>query len=115
VGLWRALGEVSPVARPAGDPQTPTPAGSRRRRARPQHSVFGHVLAEGGTLDTFIAGDGPEVKASVSALLKSIGLRPLDAGGLHMAQALEPLGLLLTGLARNGVRGFDFALGVDIH
>jgi 8-hydroxy-5-deazaflavin:NADPH oxidoreductase len=79
------------------------------------NTVFGHVLAEGGTLDTFIAGDDPEAKASVSAFLKNIGLRPLDTGGLQMAQALEPLGLLLMGLARNGVGGFNFALGVDIH
>lgn len=79
------------------------------------NSVFGHVLAEGGTLDTFIAGDDPEAKASVSAFLKNIGLRPLDAGGLEMAQALEPLGLLLMGLARNGVGGFNFAFGVDIR
>lgn len=32
-----------------------------------------------------------------------------------MAQAPEPLGLLLTGPARNGVGGFGLALGVDIH
>ena len=52
-------------------------------------------------------------KAPVAAFLDSLGLRPRDAGGLHMAHALEWAGLLLVGLASNGV-GFDIALGADV-
>ena len=46
----------------------------------------------------------------VAAFLESLGMRPLDAGGLEMAYALEWAGILLVGLARNGA-GFDIALG----
>jgi hypothetical protein len=41
-------------------------------------------------------------------------MRPLDAGGLKMAYALEWAGILLVGLAGNGA-GFDIALGADVH
>jgi 8-hydroxy-5-deazaflavin:NADPH oxidoreductase len=40
-------------------------------------------------------------------------MRPLDAGGLEMAHALEWAGMLLVGVARNGV-GFDIALGAEV-
>ena len=39
-------------------------------------------------------------------------MRPLDAGGLEMAHALEWAGMLLVGVARNGA-GFDIALGAN--
>ena len=65
-------------------------------------------------LDAFIAADNAEAKARVSALLESLGLRPLDVGGLHMAQTLEALGLMMIGLAKNGARTWDFAMKVDI-
>ena len=77
------------------------------------NTLFGHVLAKGGHLDAFIAADDPEAKARVSTFIASLGLRPFDVGGLHMAQTLEALGLLLIGLARNGAGTFDFALNVD--
>ncbi|UOZ04071.1 NADPH-dependent F420 reductase [Amycolatopsis sp. WQ 127309] len=77
------------------------------------NTVFGHVLAKGGPLDVLVAGDDAVAKASVSAFVESLGLRPLDAGGLAMAHWLEGAGLLLMGLARNGA-GFDVALGVTI-
>jgi hypothetical protein len=38
----------------------------------------------------------------------------LDVGGLHMAQTLEALGLMMIGLAKNGARTWDIALDVDI-
>jgi predicted dinucleotide-binding enzyme len=78
------------------------------------NTLFGHVLARGGHLDAFIAADDPEAKARVSTFIESLGLRPFDVGGLHMAQTLEALGLLLIGLAKNGAGTWDIALNVDI-
>ncbi len=78
------------------------------------NTIFGHVLAKGGRLDAFIAADDPEAKARVSTFLDSLGLRPLDVGGLHMAQTLEALGLLMIGLAKNGAGTWDIAMKVDI-
>lgn len=78
------------------------------------NSIFGHVLAHDKPLDAFLAGDSAEAKAQVAALLESLEMRPLDAGGLDMAYVLEWAGILLMGLARNGA-GFDLALGVDVH
>jgi predicted dinucleotide-binding enzyme len=78
------------------------------------NTVFGHVLAQGRPLDVLIAGDDPHAKASVSAFIESIGLRPRDAGDLAMAHWLEGAGLLSMGLARNGVGNFDFSLGVNL-
>jgi hypothetical protein len=49
----------------------------------------------------------------VKAFIESIGLRPLDVGGLKMAHWLEGMGLVTVGLAGNGVGHGDFALGVD--
>jgi predicted dinucleotide-binding enzyme len=77
------------------------------------NTVFGHVLAQGGPLDVVFAGDDAGAKASVSAFIESLGLRPLDVGGLEMAHWLEGAGLLLMGLARSGT-GFNVALGVTI-
>jgi predicted dinucleotide-binding enzyme len=77
------------------------------------NTVFGHVLAQGGSLDVFFAGDDAAAKASVSALIESLGLRPLDVGGLGMAKWLEGAGLLLMGLARSGA-GFNVALGATL-
>jgi 8-hydroxy-5-deazaflavin:NADPH oxidoreductase len=76
------------------------------------NTIFGHVLIRDTPLDAFFAGDSAEAKAQVAALLQSLGFRPLDAGGLEMAHALEWAGLLLVGVARNG-GGFDLALGTD--
>ncbi|MDR7384744.1 NAD(P)-binding domain-containing protein [Promicromonospora iranensis] len=44
---------------------------------------------------------------------QSLGLRPLDAGGLKMAHWLEGMGVVTVGLAGNGVGHGDFALGVN--
>lgn len=78
------------------------------------NTIFGHVLAKGGRLDAFIAADDAEAKALVSTLLESLGLRPLDVGGLQMAQTLEALGLMMIGLAKNGAGTWDFAMNVEI-
>jgi 8-hydroxy-5-deazaflavin:NADPH oxidoreductase len=74
------------------------------------NTILGNVLAEEKPVDAFFAGDDAEAKASVAAFLKSLDMRPLDAGALEMAHALEWAGLLLVGVARNGA-GFDIALG----
>ena len=78
------------------------------------NTIFGHVLAQGGRLDAFIAADDADAKARVSTFLESLGLRPLYVGGLQMAQTLEALGLMMIGLAKNGAGTFDIALHVDI-
>ena len=78
------------------------------------NTLFGHVLARGGRLDAFLAADDAKAKARVSSFLESLGLRPLDVGGLKMAQTLEAVGLMMIGLAKNGVGTWDIALNVDI-
>ena len=85
------------------------PAGARVVKAF--NTVFGHVLQKGRTLDVFMAGDDAQAKARVSEFIASLGLRPLDVGGLTMAHWLEGTGLLLMGLARHGLDNFDVALG----
>ncbi|MDQ2837537.1 MAG: NAD(P)-binding domain-containing protein [Actinomycetota bacterium] len=76
------------------------------------NTIFGGVLAGDQRLDVFFAGDSAEAKAKVAAFVESLNLRPLDAGGLQMAHALEWAGILLVGLANNGA-GFDVALGAQ--
>lgn len=78
------------------------------------NTLFGHVLAKGGRHDAFIAADDPQAKARVLTFLDSLGLRPLDVGGLHMAKTLEALGLMMIGLAQNGAGTWNIALNVEI-
>ena len=78
------------------------------------NTLFGHVLAKRERLDAFFAGDDAAAKARVSTFLESLGLRPLDVGGLHMAHSLEALGLMMIGLAKNGARTWDLAVKVDL-
>ena len=75
------------------------------------NTIFGHVL-EKGRPDVFIAGDSAQAKAGVEAFIESLGLRPLDVGGLKMAHWLEGAGLVVMGLARHGVGNLDFALSI---
>jgi predicted dinucleotide-binding enzyme len=77
------------------------------------NTLFRAVLAAGGPLDVFMAGDDPQAKASVSTFIESIGMRPLDVGELSMAHWLEGAGLLSVGLARNGVGNLNFSLAVN--
>jgi hypothetical protein len=78
------------------------------------NTLFGPVLAKRGRLDAFIAADDADAKTRVSTFIDSLGLRPLDVGGLHMAATLEAVGLMLIGLAQNGAGTFDIALKVDL-
>jgi predicted dinucleotide-binding enzyme len=77
------------------------------------NTIFRDVLAAGGPLDVFMAGDDAQAKASVSAFIKSLGLRPWDAGDVTMAHWLEGAGLLSVSLAGHGA-GFNFSLGVNL-
>ncbi|MEW2501480.1 NAD(P)-binding domain-containing protein [Amycolatopsis sp. NPDC047767] len=77
------------------------------------NTLFRHVLAQGGPVDVFLAGDDAQAKASVSTFIESLGLRPRDTGDLSMAHWLEGAGLLTMGLARHGVGNFDFSLGIN--
>ena len=76
------------------------------------NTLFRDVLAAGGRLDVFMAGDDAQAKASVSAFIKSLGLRPQDTGDLSMVHWLEGAGLLSVGVGRYGVGDFNFSLGV---
>src|SRR3954465_11010185 len=76
------------------------------------NTIFRSVL-EKGRPNVFIAGDNAQAKASVEAFIESLGLRPLDVGGLNMAHWLEGVGVVTVGLAGNGVGHWDFALGVN--
>jgi hypothetical protein len=77
------------------------------------NTLFRDVLAAGGPLDVFMAGDDAQAKASLSAFINSLGLRPQDTGDLSMAHWLEGAGLLSVGLGRQGVGDYDFSLGVN--
>ena len=48
----------------------------------------------GVRLDGFVAGDDAAAKARVLDLVRSLGFRPIDAGPLSMARALEAMGWL---------------------
>jgi 8-hydroxy-5-deazaflavin:NADPH oxidoreductase len=54
--------------------------------------VAGEVA--GQPLDVFIAGDDEGAKKTVSDLVRSGGLNPIDVGGLNRARLIEALGLL---------------------
>jgi len=54
-------------------------------------------------LDGFYAGDSEDAKATVARFLSSVGYRPVDAGPLQAARALEQMAFLNISLnARNG-------------
>ncbi|WAC90894.1 NADPH-dependent F420 reductase [Mycobacterium sp. Aquia_213] len=76
------------------------------------NTIFQVVLAKGRPLDVFFAGDDAHAKAHVAEFIKTLGLRPLDVGGLTMAHWLEGMGLVAVGLAKHGVGNLDFALAV---
>ncbi|MGE5431698.1 MAG: NADPH-dependent F420 reductase [Syntrophomonadaceae bacterium] len=49
----------------------------------------------GQKLDVFIAGDDPQTKKTISGLIESGNMRPIDAGPLQRARELEGIGLLV--------------------
>lgn len=82
------------------------------------NTLFANVVAaepvEGRPVDVFVAGDDAPSKELVSTFIESLGLRPMDAGPLAMARALEYAGLLEISLVNNTVKHTDFALGVTV-
>ncbi len=62
--------------------------------------------------DTFVCGDAPEsVRRTMDVLVRIPGLRPVDAGGLASARALEHMTLLAVGVnKRYRVRSARFRL-----
>lgn len=62
------------------------------------NTVFAGSLIQGEAggqeIDVFIAGDDAEAKQSVSELVRSSGMRPLDAGPLAYARHLEGFALI---------------------
>lgn len=77
------------------------------------NTLFRAVLAAGDPVDVFMAGDDTRAKASVSAFITSLGLRPRDAGDLSMAHWLESASLLEMGVAANGL-GYNISLGINL-
>ncbi|WP_326836994.1 NAD(P)-binding domain-containing protein [Amycolatopsis rhabdoformis] len=55
---------------------------------------LGSPKESGHLLDAFYAGDDTGAKDLVAQLLTSLGFRPIDAGGLRMARALEEMAFL---------------------
>jgi hypothetical protein len=51
-------------------------------------------VVDGMALDGYVAGDDEQAKATVLELARSIGFRPIDAGPLELARALEAMALL---------------------
>lgn len=93
------------------------------RRAPPSASVvkafnttFAGTLISGEVaghpLDVFIAGDDPDTKAVVAAVIQSSELRPVDVGDLHMARYLEGLGFLHMSIQTT--QGGNFATGLKV-
>ena len=82
------------------------------------NTQFSHVLTAGSLkgrpLDVFIAGDDMQAKARVSALVQSLGLRPMDVGQLRMARTLEHVCLLSLGLLTHSAKHTNFAIGVSL-
>ena len=78
------------------------------------NTIFGHVLRKGGELDAFFAGDDEHAKKLVKSFVRSIGLRPMDVGGLQLARWLEGLGVVMLGAAKNGAGTWNFAIKVDM-
>jgi 8-hydroxy-5-deazaflavin:NADPH oxidoreductase len=82
------------------------------------NTQFSHVLAaspaEDHPLDVFIAGDDAQAKARVSALVESLGLRPMDTGPLPMARTLEHACLLSLGLLTHSFKHTNFSIGVSL-
>jgi len=76
--------------------------------------VLAAGLVEGRPVDVFIAGDDAQAKAHVSAFVESLGMRPMDAGALPMARALENATLLQLGLITHSAKKPNLFLGVSI-
>jgi predicted dinucleotide-binding enzyme len=66
----------------------------------------------GQPLDVFLAGDDPQAKAQVAALVRDGGMRPVDTGPLRRARELEAFQLLHMTL--QGPLGLDWASSIKL-
>ena len=57
-------------------------------------SRYANPSENGQPLTALIAGDDADAKTTVARFVDSLGLRPVDAGGLRMARALEEIAFL---------------------
>ena len=64
---------------------------------------------DGVQLDGFVAGDDGAAKQQALALVASLGFRPIDAGPLAMARALEGMGTL--NISLNAANGWPWQSG----
>jgi predicted dinucleotide-binding enzyme len=64
---------------------------------------------DGIQLDGFVAGDDSATKKQTLALVGSLGFRPIDAGSLAMARALEGMGTL--NISLNAANGWPWQSG----
>jgi len=76
-------------------------------------ALAGGALAGGNEVE-IIGRNATKAKEGVSALVESLGMRPLDTGPLSTARALEHATLLHLGLVAHSVKHTNFFLGVNI-
>ena len=69
-------------------------------------SRYAAPIEDGQPLDAFLAADDEHAKATVGALVESLGLRPVDLGGLRMARTLEELAF--ANISLNATRGWPW-------
>ncbi|MDF2826136.1 MAG: oxidoreductase coenzyme F420-dependent [Mycobacterium sp.] len=102
----------------SGAQETAKAAPAGTRIVKGFNTLFADILATppdaDRPLNVFLAGDDAQAKAEVSAFAASLGLRPLDAGPLSMARALEYAGLLELNLKTHGLEQTDFVLGITV-
>lgn len=102
----------------SGAQETAKAAPASTRIIKGFNTLFAEILATppdaDRPLNVFLAGDDAQAKAEVSAFAASLGLRPLDAGPLSMARALEYAGLLELNLKTHGLEQTDFVLGITV-
>jgi predicted dinucleotide-binding enzyme len=80
------------------------------------NTTFAATLAAGSVgglpVDVFLAGDDPGAKATVAALVRDSGMRPVDTGPLRRARELEAFQLLHMTL--QGPLGFGWASAIKL-
>lgn len=80
------------------------------------NTTFASALAVGWIggmpVDVFLAGDDPQAKAKVAALVRDGGMRPVDTGPLRRARELEAFQLLH--MTIQGPLGLDWASAIKL-
>jgi 8-hydroxy-5-deazaflavin:NADPH oxidoreductase len=65
----------------------------------------GSGSVDGNQLTAFIAGDDPGALRTVTMLARDIGFDPVVVGGLSYARYLEPMAVMIIGMAFKGTMG----------